>query len=135
VIDPSNVPAVGPDETLARYVLHSKYVRSDHTVTQNAFIPHPWPDLSVTRHLRATEDEIWTVGESVATQLNKTLYGRADFVAVVCLSKNLAVNPDPIPENPNHANISAWPTEKHTQKIIALEIAATASFVANPRLR
>ncbi|MEX2120214.1 MAG: hypothetical protein WD847_11520 [Pirellulales bacterium] len=35
-----------------------------------------------------------------------------------------------IPKNPNHANIGGWPMDKPAQKIIALEIAATAVFLA-----
>jgi hypothetical protein len=33
--------------------------------------------------------------------------------------------------NPNHADVSSWPADKPAQKIIALEIAAAAVFVAN----
>jgi hypothetical protein len=135
MIDPANVAAVGADELLARYVLQSSHIRSNQTVKQDAFIPPPNLRLSVTRHLMATDDEIWALGEAVATLRTKTLYGRADVTVAACASQNLTVNADALPGNPNHANISAWPNEKAAQKIIALEIAAAAAFVANPRLR
>lgn len=51
MIDPANVPEVGPDEALARFVLHGSHIRrSNQTVKPDAFIPHPYRDLSVTRH-------------------------------------------------------------------------------------
>jgi fatty-acyl-CoA synthase len=59
MIDPSNVPAVDADESLARYVLYSRQIRkSDETIRPEAFIPHPYQELSVTRHREATEEEI-----------------------------------------------------------------------------
>jgi hypothetical protein len=133
MIDPMNVPAVTADEMLARYVLHSSHIRSkDQTLKQDAFVPHPYRDLSVTRHLQATEGELWTVGANVATAIGKTLYGRGDVTASVCVAQNLTVNAAPTPRNPNHADVSAWPADKPAQKIIALLIAAAAKFVARP---
>lgn len=68
MIDPSNVPQVADDETLARYILQRSHIRgSDHPVKPDAFIPHPYTDLSVTRHLMATESELWG---PVSTSLN-----------------------------------------------------------------
>lgn len=132
MIDPATgIPEVGRDETLARYVLQSSHVRrSTQTVKADAFVPHPRRELSVTRHLMATEDELWSVGEDVAVETRKTLYGRGDVSAATCLAQGLEVQPAPIPKNPNHANIGGWPMDKPAQKIIALEIAATAVFVA-----
>ena len=46
------------DESLARFIFQRNYIRSDQTVKPNAFIPHPWPDLSVTRHFGLTEEEL-----------------------------------------------------------------------------
>jgi hypothetical protein len=133
MIDPANVPEVATDEMLARYVLHSSHVRrSNQTVKQDAFVPHPYPNLSVTRHLSATESELWTVGENVAVACGKTLYGRGDVSTTVCLTQKLTVKASPTPDNPNHADVSAWPADKPAQKIIALEIAAVAKFVPKP---
>src|SRR4051794_5566723 len=67
VLDPAQIPSVAGIEVVARYVVFSKWVRSsDGTVKPDAFIPHPFPDLSVTRHLSATEQEVWSVGRIVA---------------------------------------------------------------------
>ena len=131
MIDPENVPEVGDDETLARYVLYSKHVRrTDQTVKPDAFIPNPHGETSVTRHLLTTEEELWSVGHAVAAVRNRTLHGRADFPMAVCLAQQLAVRADPVIGNPNHADVTGWPSDKPAQKIIAHEIAATAKFMA-----
>lgn len=133
MIDPANVPEVATGEMLARYVLHSSHIRrSDQTIKQDAFVPHPYPNLSVTRHLLANESELWSVGDNVAAACGKTLYGRGDASTTVCLGQNLTVNASPITGNPNHADVSAWPTDKPAQKMIALQIAAAAKFVPKP---
>jgi len=130
MIDPANIPNVTPDENLARYILQSSHIRgSNQTLKPDAFIPHPYRDLSVTRHLSATEVELWSVGEDVAAASNRTLYGRGDVHALACSVQRLVVRAAPTPGNPNHAEVSGWPTDKPAQKIIALEIAAAAAFV------
>ena len=131
MIDPGNVPDITADEALARYVMQSSHVRrSNQTVKPDAFMPHPHRDLSVTRHLATTAAELWSLGEQVATATGKTLYGRADIRAAVCLAQKLVVKSAPTESNPNHADVSGWPADKPAQKIIAREIAATAVFVA-----
>ena len=132
MIDPKNVPKVAADEALARYLMHSSHIRrSNQTVKPDAFMPHPHRALSVTRHLAATEAELWSFGEQVAAATGKTLYGRGDIRVAVCLAQKLAVDAAPTETNPNHADVSGWPADKPAQKIIALEIAAAAVFVAN----
>ena len=131
MIDPINVPQVGSEETVARYVLQSSHIRrSNQTVKPDAFIPHPHRDLSVTRHLLATEDELWAVGRDVAAASGKVLYGRGDIPVSICLAQQLAVRAAPTNSNPNHANVSGWPADKPAQKVVAQEIAAAAIFVA-----
>lgn len=122
------------EETLARFILQSSHIRrGDNTVRPEAFIPHPYEDLSVTPHLGLSQTDIWTVGEDVAHQTGKNLHGRADNQAGSYLDQALQVLPDPTPSNPNHANVVGWPPEKAMQKIIALEIAARSSFMPAQR--
>ena len=132
MIDPNNVPDVDDHEILARFILQSSHVRADLTLRADSFIPHPHDDLSVTRHRDASEPEIWSVGKQVAHQCSKTLHGRADVTTSSFRMRSLLVLPDPLPENPNHANIRRWPIGKPLQKVLALEIAATAEFKRNP---
>jgi len=72
---------VADDEVLARFILHKRYIRNDGTLKPDSFIPHPHPDLSVTRHIGLEESSIWAIGEGVAIQQSKTLYGRGDVLA------------------------------------------------------
>ena len=125
---------VADDERLSRYLHQSNHIRkSDNTVTQNAFIPHPHADLSVTRHLNLDENEIWSIGADIAQQNQKTLHGRADIEASSFLEQNLRVVSDPvIPGNPNHAIVNGWPSDKPSQKIIALEIASKSKYIPAP---
>jgi hypothetical protein len=134
MIDPTNVPDVAADETLARYILQRSHMRpSDRSLKPDAFMPPPDLELSVTRHLSATEDELWSVGEDVAVATGKILYGRGDVQTFVCLDHTLVVHAAPlIPDNPNHAHVMGWPTEKPAQKNIAQEIASQTAYVPKP---
>lgn len=139
MIDPGNVREVDANELLARFILFSKHIRAnDGTIKPDALIPHPHRELSVTRHIDATQDEIWEAGAAVARARSRTLYGRADVAAHDFMEKLLVVKPDPIldhpslPDNPNHANVSGWPDDKGQQRLLAHEIAARASLVRTP---
>jgi hypothetical protein len=117
---------VASEELLARFILHRSHLRQDWTVKPDAFIPHPWPNLSVTRHLYLSETELWKIAQQVARQTEKTLHGRADVRASDFKRQTLRVVADPVLGNPNHANVSGWPLEKSAQKAIAQEIAQAA---------
>jgi hypothetical protein len=133
MLDPAKVPAVDSDELLARFIIFSKHFRpSDNTVKPDAFVPHPQVELSVTRHRAATNDELWQEGNRVAAIRSATLYGRADVAAETFESEDLSVVPKPISENPNHADVIDWPTDKPSQKMKACEIASRAVFVPAP---
>lgn len=75
-----SLPPVTDDEFLARFVLFRGWIRSgDSTVRPDAFIPYPYPDLSVTRHIGLSVEEVWQIGQAVADRRPATLYGRADI--------------------------------------------------------
>lgn len=133
MLNPEHVPDVDPDERLARYVLQQRHVRKNGTLRQDAFIPHPHKELSVTRHRAASDDELWVVGRDVALVREKQLYGRGDLTATSCTDQKLRVLPDPIPKNANHAKITDWPETKPAQKLIALELAASADYLEAPQ--
>jgi hypothetical protein len=131
MIDLENVPPVLENELLARYVTQSGQFRSsDQTVKQDLFIPHPYQELSVTRHLHATEVELWAVGKEVAS--GRSLYGRVDIKVSDCTIDSLQVIAKPLPGNPNHADLEGWPLQKQDQKAIALKLAASASKLIRP---
>ena len=121
---------ISPEENLARYVLYNRHIRkADNTVKADAFIPHPYVDLSVTRHSGLDESNIWAIGADVAQKQGKTLYGRADIQTSEINKAALEVISDPDEGNPNHANVIGWPTEKAAQKNIALEIASKSTYL------
>ena len=134
MIDPGNVPPVANDELLARFATQSSQFRkSDLTIKQDLFMPHPRPELSVMRHRDATADEIWQVGRETADGLGRTLYGRADIDAATCNNAGLQVVARPIlPRNPNHADIEGWPASKEDKKAFAQKLAAAASKLLPP---
>lgn len=125
--DETELPPVTDDELLARFVLFRKWIRNDQTVRQDAFIPYPYPNLSVTRHIGLSESELWQLGQSVADKRALPLYGRADVPVRAIKSRFLDIEPTPEPRN--HANITGWPIDKPRQKMIAQQIAAAAEFV------
>lgn len=124
--------SVASNELLARYIIYSKWFRKqDQTVKQDAFIPSDL-ELSVTRHLNLAENDIWMIGKKIAGSMFRTLYGRADVETSHVTAQSLNVVHQPVPDNPNHANIVGWPLDKDVKKMRALEIARVARFVANP---
>lgn len=123
------MPRIGSDEWLSRFILHKTFVRQDNTLKADPFIPHPYADLSVTRHLELNEDTLWAIGEDVARQTGKTLYGRAENQAMTYQSQELSVVAAPVAGNRNHANVTGWPEDKPAQKMKALVIAANSAFV------
>lgn len=128
------VNTIASNEILARYITSSRWFRrQDQTVKQDAFIPPESPlELSVTRHLNLSENEIWNIGREIATGQERNLHGRADVEASYVTAQSLNVVPHPVLNNPNHANIVGWPPDKDARKMRALEIARMARFVANP---
>jgi hypothetical protein len=120
------LPTIDPDEWLARFIYYQRYIRQDRTIRPEAFLPHPYPDLSVTRHVQLSEVQLWEIGHGVARRIGRTLRGRADVQVSVFQRYELRVVEAALPENPNHANVTGWPAEKPAQKIIAQQIAAAA---------
>lgn len=124
-------PAVSDEELLARFVFYGRWVREDRTLRPDGFMPSLSGELSVTRHHELSEAEVWQIGQTVAdARPGVTLYGRADLKAIDARRQRLQVDAAPFPTNPNHANIAGWPPEKPAQKIVAIELAASAMFVA-----
>jgi hypothetical protein len=124
--------AVADEEDLARYILFSKWVRADLTVRPDAFIPHPYPDLSVTRHAGFSDTQVWEAGQKVAQQRRLTLYGRADLRAGSVRGNQLEVVPDPTESNRNHACINRWPPTKPEQMSRAQKLAADSRYSSTP---
>ena len=131
MLNPGAIPAIDPEEVLARFVFSSRNVRADNSIKADAFIPHPNNDLSLTRHRDATDIELWSEGQRIGIKTTRPLHGRADVPAIAFNAEGLTVHADPdLPENPNHAIVLGWPTDKPAQKIIAVQIANKATYLA-----
>ena len=139
MLDPENVPDVDSNERLSRFVLSKRHVNQEKQMLKaDAFVPHPYEELSVTRDRQANDDEIWSVGRGISAERSMTLnrevrlIGRGDAIAASYQKESLKVLKDPVLGNPNHVNVSDWPSDKPRQKLVALEIAKVATFVATP---
>jgi hypothetical protein len=113
------------DENLSRFIIQSNQIRtSDKTVKYTAFMPAPNGKTSVFRTSGLQEEDIWEIGNNVAVQRQRNLYGRADVTAGLVFGVGLSIEADDIP--PRHANLTDWPDESSKQMAIALELAASA---------
>ncbi|MEW6363671.1 MAG: hypothetical protein AB1714_03420 [Acidobacteriota bacterium] len=124
-----SMPPVASGEWLARFVFFRNRIRHDGTLKADEFVPFPHTGLSVTRHLRLTEADLWNIGQDIARQRGKPVLARADLQASSFERHRLRVIPAPVDRNANHAEVVGWPPEKSSQKIIAIEIAADAGRV------
>jgi len=119
---------VTANELLARFITDKDWIRADLTIRQDAFIPPKDLQLSVTRHLNLSEQQLWLIGGAVVEELagKKTaaLYGRADIYVEQVLHQHLRAEAAPLLNNPNHAHITGWPAEKSARKNVAQELAA-----------
>ena len=102
--------------------------KSDGTVRAEALIPSSHVELSVTRHRDLSNDDVWTLGEDVATKRLKPLIGRADFRSADARQQKLDVKPDEPPRN--HANVFGWPPEKAFQMALAQELSTRTIFTS-----
>jgi len=120
-------------ERISRSLLSKReYAANNNRVKHNAFLPPPNLEHSVYRTSSLDDSAIWKLGRSyVAEPRGKTLKGRGDLRASVILDTGLTLNSDPAP-HPLHANIIGWPTDKHEQLQLAVELAEAASLVVAP---
>ena len=126
----SNLPAVIEDnELLARFVMVREWIRADGTVRPDAFIPPKDLNLSTTRHGTLQPAALWEIGDFVARQFEKDLIGRADVAVRNVRATGLLVEPAPLPENPHHMHVTGWPTDKPSQKVLALQLSEKSSYI------
>ncbi len=120
-------------ERLARFIMSTSQVRGDGSLKPNAFMPPSDRNLSVTRHGALPIPDLWGRGRAVALQCDRNLHGRADVLAGAARNEaELQVVAAPLPSNPEHAHITAWPSEKPAQMMKAQILASHARFEAAP---
>ncbi len=122
-----------PSSLLARFVLRESWIRQqDKTLRADAFMPPPDLRFSVTDHGQLRQDELWSIGRSVALERQLKLFGRADIEAGQLPQHGLNLEEAPLDGNPNHCHIVGWPTEKSAVKSIAQLLASAAVLVPVP---
>jgi hypothetical protein len=127
---PSDPSVIHDDELLARFITQSNWFRKDNTVKESAFVPYPYPELSVTQHVNITIEELWELGSEIAAKRPATLYGRADVQARNFRDRSLKLACTPPPKN--HVDVTGWPPDKPGQKTIAQQLAADSKFHLAP---
>lgn len=120
-------------ERLSRFFFFSKwFTPSTKRISPNAFVPHPYINLSVSCTQGLTEAEIWETGKVTQNLLRepRKLYARGDISTKHILTERLQLIRDDKPLY--HANISNWPEDREIQREIAVRIVAQASLSMNP---
>lgn len=125
------------NEMLARFVLKKEWIRGvDNTIKQDAFILPKDLQLSVTRHVGISVEQLIQLGKAVAAERSVAVggaslefLGSADIQVQSATVHALKAVAWPLQNNPNHAHIISWPADKESRKTIAQELAAVAKFV------
>lgn len=133
--EPFSQERVDNMELIARFVVRKEWVRADNTVRPDAFVPPQDLNLSVTRHISLSIEDLWNRGLVFAETQAKALLGRIDAAAEnirAARQPDIDVVPHPILGNPQHAHIVGWPSTKPEQKLIAQRISAQSVFVQPP---
>jgi len=116
---------------LARFIFQkSQFSRTPAKPKQGAFLPHP-STLRISALWRdgLSEQNIWNIGDSLGAARSKQPLARADFDAATVSEAKLTIEPDPLPQIPQHLNLCGWPSEKDKQKAIALELCARSTLI------
>jgi len=123
--------AVGPNESLARYLTHSNhYNLQTRSVRPTAFEPPSDLRLSVFRINGLDIEHVWKIGQVNvigAMSRPRTLYGIGKIKASAVSHVHLDIDPDNVP--PRHACLVGWPEQKSRRMSIAQELAASASLI------
>lgn len=120
-------------ELLARFIFSRKhYSVENNRVKHGAFMPLSNPDtsvfeVSIFKISGLADEHIWSIGDTkVAQPSGRTLYARGDISAGSVESNQLRVTIDDLPVR--HGTITGWPEEESEQKLIAIELASSASL-------
>ena len=117
---------------LARFIFQSGHYRkiAPPKPKPNAFLPDPsklktsaiWRD-------KLSEQEIWKTGDLLGTKRGEKPPARADFGIATVSEAKLTIEPDPLPQIPQHLNLCGWPIDKDEQKAIALLLCARSTLI------
>lgn len=121
---------VAPTENrlLGRFIFSkADFNRTQNLVKPRTFMPPPDLRLSVFDIDAPPVENIWIIGEDVASLRSQTLYARADIKTSCITEHGLSVVIDEPPLR--HRTIEGWPVnQKEDQKLLAMQLAAMASL-------
>lgn len=121
---------VPDNERISRYLFFKRwFARESRRVKPDAFVPHPYIELSVSCTHGLAEEAVWEIGRNTAESRKDKppLLGRGDLAAGHVRKQGLLVARDDHP--PFHANILGWPTDgKSAQRMKAVELAAESTL-------
>lgn len=125
----SQLPAIVPEEFVTRFIYSSRHFSiSKGKAKFPAFSPQlvkgKW-ETSVFRIQGLGESEIENL--AAAFPRSERLKARADLDVQTVIGNGLVVEPTP-KHHPRHADIVEWPAEESEQKLIAIELAASAKL-------
>ena len=121
---------VSSHERLSRFLFFRRwFAREKSRVKPDAFIPHPYIELSVACTEGLEENTIWEIGNATAAARSDAppLLGRADLLARDVFEQDLTLDRNDNPQY--HANILGWSAGgKEAQRMQAVELAAKSSL-------
>jgi hypothetical protein len=91
----------------------------------------PRYETSVYRAEGAASAELWAICATHIDQPEAWMKARGTVEAAAILDAQLAFDPDGKP-HPRHANVIAWPEDKHARKNLAREIANKMTLEVRP---
>ena len=127
--------SIADTDRLSRFLFFRRwYAPTMGRVKPEAFVPHPYIELSVSCTEGLDENLVWQIGRETADSRRDkpTLHGRADLAAQAIRAQQLEVVRDDRPLY--HANIVGWEGERSAQLSKAQEMAAASTLVVVPGL-
>jgi hypothetical protein len=126
-------PTVDDNETIARFIFSSgHFAKETKRIKYGAYLPAKNGEASVYRVTNLHWDDIWKIGKKYVETDQRKIRACAETTANEITRHSLNILPE-TKRHYRHANIIAWPQEKHEIKMLAIEIANNSSlYVIQP---
>jgi len=110
---------VGDDETIARFIFSSSHFsKGTERVKYGAYLPAKDGESSVYRVTGLHWDKIWDIGKDYVETDKRKIRACAEATAIEITRHSLSILPE-TKKHYRHANIVAWPQEKHEKKNVS----------------
>ena len=128
------MPQLNSLEDLARYLFHrNEFNSTKELVKYPAFMPPANRRLSMFHISGLGEQEIWEIGERVASQRSLPLLARADIKVSFINKTALIIDEDGTIQR--HVNIVGWPDDSTEIRLKAIDLAEMAVLCMNEENR